>query len=41
MTLFIIIYDTIVYVENPIDFTKKKKKKRLLEMSEFSKDVGY
>lgn len=27
MTLFIIIYDTIVYVENPIDFTKKKKKK--------------
>lgn len=40
MTLFIIIYDTIVYVENPIDFTKKKKK-RLLEMSEFSKDVGY
>lgn len=28
MTLFIIIYDTIVYVENPIDFTKKKKKKK-------------
>lgn len=38
MKLILFTDDTIIYVENPIDFTKKKK---LLEISEFSTDVGY